>query len=166
MPSRSLHIQVENKGSSVLDNRQRPHTILNHAASILEKKKNAAAVTLPGVRYGTITVIDPRPDGVVRCYLCDPEPELIFRTPREAKLLSRMRFLQGWISFQSPNSQLAAALASRLSALEHSSQLEEFDRVPLLRGNGNEFEVSRMFGNPSPFFQTKSRIHDDLLVAL
>ncbi len=152
-----LHVQVENKGSSVLENSHKSSPIYQQAFNIRNKKEEAPSL-VSSVRYGTITAIDSREDSIVKCYIMDPEPESIARNPMDARLLSRMRFLQRWISYLSPKSQLATALASRLIALEYSSNFSDLDGVPLLRGDGRLFELSGRFGEYSPFFNTKSKI--------
>ena len=75
------------------------------------------------------------------------------------RLISRMQFLLDWISFVSPRSHLATALATRLSAMRRSSKPFELDESPLRRGNGEpiDYPIIDMFGH-STFFATKSRV--------
>lgn len=113
------------------------------------------------LRYGTITVLDPRRDGNVRCWLTDP-PTDIALNPSVFRLIQRMRFLRDWISFISPRSHLAVALATRVAALEALQNPFELDRVPLLRGNAQPFELIPFdrYGEHSRFLAGKSKIVD------
>jgi len=160
-------IQVENKGGSTQDNRRKASSISNHRANIAEKKRAIAEMALgstkPDVaRYGTITVLDPREDGFVRCWLVDPEADKIPLQPRRFRILTRMAFLSRWISLVSPRSPLAAALATRARALAQITEPYELDSVPLVRGTGEPFEY-RFIGTRaihSTFFANKSKVTD------
>jgi len=73
-----------------------------------------------------------------------------------------MRFLRDWISFISPRSHLAVALATRVAAIEVLENPFELDRVPLLRGNAERFELVPFdrYGEHSRFLASKSKIID------
>jgi hypothetical protein len=163
-------VQVENKGSSVEDNRIISDAVRLQKARVAEKKAKLQELAKAGkdpfstaIRYGTITVIDPRRDGRARCWLVDPPPDEISQNPRVFRLLERMRFLFDWISLLSVRSPLAAALATRLADLSRMKDPFELDNSPLLHGNGEPFDLSPY--NPpidihSRFFATKSKITD------
>jgi hypothetical protein len=161
-------IEVENKGSSVSDNRTPDENVKAQKRKIAAKKEKLNAVDHDGasepsksLRYGTITVLDPRRDGYVRCWLTDP-PADVAQNPSRFRLIQRMRFLRDWISFISPRSHLAVALATRVAALEVLENPFELDRVPLLRGNAERFELIPFdrFGEHSRFLAGKSKIID------
>jgi hypothetical protein len=60
-------IQVETKGSGIADNRRKPSSVSNHKASIKAKKAQATmSERQSSVLYGTIAVLDERPDSVAR----------------------------------------------------------------------------------------------------
>ena len=163
-------VQVETKGSSVSDNRLLSDAFRAQKRKIDEKKAKLAALGKQGqdthpasLRYGTITVVDGRKDGSVRCLLTDPPPDPTDDTPQRFKLLNRMRHLRDWISFISPRSPLAAALATRLADLEAVANPFELGGVPLRRGNGEPFEFEpfdSVTRRHSTFMASKSRVTD------
>ena len=140
-------IQVETKGSSIDNNDSHPSTVSNHKSSIISKKAKIAeleserAYPYPAnLRYGTITVLDNRLNSTVKCLLVDPPPVLDKTPPAKLRLINRMQFLQDWISFISPRSQLATALSTRIADIEALSNPFELDNVPLMKGTGEPFE--------------------------
>lgn len=162
-------VEVETKGSSVANNRVRTAAVQQHKHNIISKKEKQESFASSGedshaasTRYGTITVLDPRSDSIVKCWLLDPDPELVPSDPRRFRLLMRMRFLRDWISFISPRSLLATALATRVADLEHMNDPFELDQVPLLRGSGEPFYFTPYdtTGQHTPFLLRKSRIVD------
>lgn len=161
-------VQVETKGSSVANNRDLSNAVKAQKSKIDEKKAKLAALSTRGedpnpasLRYGTITVVDARPDGNVRCLLTDPPPELMRENPKAFRTVSRLRHLRDWISFLSPRSPFAAALATRVADLEAIGDSYELDGVPLLRGSGEPFAFEPYglshWGHSS-FMATKSRV--------
>lgn len=163
-------VQVETKGSSVADNRVLSDAVKAQKKRIDDKKAKLADLAKKGedpnpagLRYGTIAVVDARKDGNVRCLLTDPPPDQVDEDPARFRLLNRVRRLRDWISFLSPRSALAAALATRVADLEALRAPFELDGVPLLRGTGEPFDIeSYGFGNwrHSTFMASKSRVTD------
>lgn len=162
-------VQLETKGSAAEDNRLLEAAVRAQKRRIADKKRKLGILGQvnqdphpAAVRYGTITVLDRRADGNARCLLVDPDPEGLLLNPRAARLLSRVRFLRDWISFLSPRSQLAAALATRVADLEALDDPFLLNRVALLKGNGKpfEFETYDMFGRHASFFANRSRVSD------
>ena len=162
-------IQAENKGSSVQDNTEHSPAVRTHKVGITEKKDKLCELFKKGLdpypsnlRYGTITAVDSRRDGRVKCWLLDPDPERLDVDPRRFKLLSRMRFLLAWISLISPRSQLTSAFATRLRDLETIQNPFELNRVPLLRGNSEPFEFlpANITEQYTTFMANKSHIID------
>jgi hypothetical protein len=165
-------IEVENKGSSVQNNRKISE-VKGKKYEVKVKKDDIKKQIEEGIyqhptslRYGTITAVDPRHDRNVKCWLVDPEPEKISDTPKRFKLLTRMGFLRDWISFISPDSQLASAITIRVADLETRSDPFILDNIPLRRKNGDLFNYNIPFiplpGFPlhSKFFSKKSRVTD------
>ncbi len=162
-------IEVEHKGSSVVDNRTKDHTIREQKHKITVKKqrldelaKQAGKQAPVSLRYGTITAVDHRRDGNVRCWLTDPPPGQADEEPRRFQLLQRVRYLRDWIAFISPRSQLAAALSTRVADMERLGNPFELSGVPLRRGNGERFEFAPLGPSRvhSTFLASKSRITD------
>jgi hypothetical protein len=162
---------MEAKGSAAVDNSLKTSSISKHKASIADKKKAIAGrgklneYPYPAdLRYGTITVMGESVNDPVKCLLLDPPADGDgTTTARKFRLLQRMRFLRDWISFISPRSQLASALQTRLVALEHLPDPFLLDGVPLLKGNGKQFDfapINGMLGGHASFFATKSKITD------
>ena len=163
-------IQMEAKGSSAGDNSARTSSVSKHKASILKKKNDIAereklnAYPYPAdLRYGTITVMGESVDDPVKCLLVDPPADGDGTVAERFRLLQRMRCLRDWISFISPRSQLAAALQTRLVALERLPDPFLLDGVPLLKGNGKPFDftpIGGMLRGHASFFTAKSKITD------
>ncbi|MDO8874276.1 MAG: hypothetical protein Q7V05_16350 [Methanoregula sp.] len=160
-------IQVEAKGSSVEDNREQSPNVQMQKNRMDAKKNDLNILKEQGkdphpadLRYGTITVIDPRQDGLLKCWLTDPDPEPIKETAERLRLLSRMKFLRDWIAFISPRSQFASALTTRLGCLENVRDPNELNGIQLKRTNGEPFVFAPMlvFGHEASFFANKSRI--------
>lgn len=163
-------IQVETKGSCLEINHKKTSTISNHKRSIVDKKSNIRVHEQVGdykypaeLRYGTISVLDYRPNSVAMCWLLDPDPEAVSTPPAQLRLINRMGFLRDWISFISPRSQFSAALSTRLADLVAVSNPMELDGIPLRKGNGEKlvFEAPDIKGQPGyAFFANKSRVSD------
>lgn len=158
-------VQVENKGSSVLDNSAHPPAVKAQYKKIQDKKYKLA--NLPtgkndpypaSLRYGTIVALDPNPNGNVRCWLTDPPPDTIDQNPRNFRVTQRLTFIHEWISFLSPRSQLSASLSTRLADLKHINNPFDLNRIPLYKGNNDSFEYS-IFGEQNfSFLSNKSRL--------
>ncbi|TWT06140.1 hypothetical protein [Reyranella sp. CPCC 100927] len=157
-----LFVQVETKGSTVADNSARSSAVQQHSRNITVKKEKAGKdAYATSVRYGTIAVLDRRAKSLAKCWLLDPEPEVIPTDPRHFRLLARMRFLRDWISFISPQSQLASALATRVNDLGYLSDPFQLSGVPLLRGSGEPFSFPSIDSvGHTTFFLRKSRVTD------
>lgn len=139
-------VQVETKGSSVDDNQILSAAVKAQKRKIDDKKAKLTIRSVKdqdpypaSIRYGTITAVDRRVDGNVRCWLTDPSPEKFNEDPKRFKLINRMRHLRNWISFISPRSALAAALSTRFADMEAMTNPFELDGVPLRRGNHDPF---------------------------
>lgn len=170
--SDNKYIQIENKGSVVADNRN-SQVVNYHKKNIKERKGSIAEEISKGsypfsasLRYGTIGAIDPRPGGLLKCWLADPPVEEIHEDPKRFKLLTRLRFLRDWISVISPNSQLATAISVRVAELETLPNPFIFDNKPLRTKKGEIIDNKipfNFFQFPPPlsrFFSKKSRVTD------
>lgn len=163
-------VQVETKGSSAADNRVLSDAVKAQKRKIDEKKAKLAELAKKGedpnpasLRYGTIAVVDSRKDGNVRCLLTDPPADQVDEDPAVFRLLTRMRRLRDWISFLSPRSPFAAALATRVAGLEAMKNPFELDCVPLSRGNSKPFDIEpygMLNSRHSTFMSSKSRVTD------
>lgn len=160
-------VQLEAKGSSIPDNTKRSTTVSAHYQNIRKKKnsitesQSLGAYKYPAdIRYGTITVVGENISAPVRCLLVDPPSDGQSLTAKRLRLLHRERFLRDWIVFLSPRSQLASALQTRLLALQQLHDPYALDGVPLLKGNGKQFDFSpqQPDGVHSNFFISKARI--------
>ena len=154
-------IQVENKGSSVADNSKKDTSISQHKRVIQDKKLKLQKLPVgrrdlypASVRYGTISAVDAVSSRNVKCWLLDPPPENIDVSPRDFRLLQRLKFLRAWLSVLKPRSQIVAALATRVVDLENLANPFELSKIPLSLGMGKPVDVD---GQDSYYF-TKSRI--------
>jgi len=155
-------ILLEAKGSSVENNRLKPSTVSEHKRSIKEKKADATDTERENaILYGTIGVLDDRPDSVARCWLVDP-PAGVPADPALFRLISRLEFIAQWISLLGPRSQLAAALRTRLSALRAVRDFMALDGISLRTGSDSEFasETYDQLGTHNPWFASKSVVSD------
>jgi hypothetical protein len=155
-------IQLETKGSGIPDNRHKPQTVSNHKASIKAKKaQTTPAECKSSVLYGTISVLDERPDSVARCWLVDPPADVPDNADR-FKIVARLTYIANLISLISPRSTLAAALQSRVAAISSLTDLAELDGIRLRKGNGSEFSSTTFSttGEHNPWFSGKSVVTD------
>ena len=158
-------VQLENKGSTALDNRVHSSAVVAQKRRIDQKKAKLQArdevrpdsPAARTIRYGTIAVLDPRQDGNVRCWLTDPPGDEVQPDPRRVRLLRRLQFMREWISFVSPRAQLASALATRIADLATLRDPFELDRVPLSRASGEPFSADSDFASWS-FWANKSAV--------
>ncbi len=113
--------------------------------------------------YGTIAVLNDRPDSVTQCLLVDPPPSF-FSNASQFKILSRLEFIAELISLLGPSSTLAASLQTRTNSLSKLRDITLLDRVPLLRGNGEEysFESNRIGGHNSWFNGKTVVLHESV----
>ena len=112
--------------------------------------------------YGSIAALDQRKDSVVKCWLVDPEPGGRNIQPQKLRLINRIRLLYDWISFISPRSQLASALATRITTLETIENPFELDGIQLKKGTGENFDFvpTSIFGHHSSWMANKSKVTD------
>jgi len=162
-------IQLEAKGSCVKTNVKKTSSISNHKSDILKKK---SAIRLEErrknynhpaqVRYGTITSIDRKKDGIIKCRLVDPAPLPFNFNPKILRILNRLIFLRDWISFIMPRSQLSIALANRIVSLERIEDVFKFEDEPLVDGKGKRigYRENIFFTPGSNWFSFKSQVAD------
>jgi hypothetical protein len=134
-------VQVEAKGSASDNNDGKSSSISKHKASIKAKKQQVTADTRSlSVLYGTIAVVDNRPNSTARCWLVDP-PAGVSGDPIRFRIVNRLKYIGALISLISPRSVLAATLQTRLSALESLEDIQELGGKPLLKGDGEQFST-------------------------
>lgn len=153
-------IELETKGSSVVDNRNKPPSVSQHKASIKSKKaQSVIRDRSDALLVGTIASFDARPEGTANCWLLDP-PTIADADPNQLRILNRLRFIGALVSSISPRSTLAASLLTRLAALQQLDNIQALDKVPLVKGNGEpfEFKESNRNGSQDSFFLNKSNI--------
>jgi len=169
--SDGVHIvQVETKGTCVVDPGAKSPTVSTAKGSIEEKKSDIDSIQATGqypypasVRIGTITAIPKSPGAKVRCWLLDPEPDPVNSPPGKLRLVSRMGFLRRWLSFISPQSPVAIALSNRVAALIAINDPASLSRVRLLDGTGRTIEprtVNSRGQERLSFFASKSVVVD------
>jgi len=155
-------ILLEAKGSSVDDNRLKPSTVSGHKQSIKEKKGAATrGERANSILYGTIGVLDGRPNSIARCWLVDP-PADVQLDPVQFKVLSRLEYIARWVSFLGPRSQLAAALQTRLASLRALKDISPLDGISLRTGGNVEFplETFDAYRTHNPWFASRSVVAD------
>lgn len=159
-------IQVEAKGTAVED----PSILTSNARAqktkIDKKKENIhlleAGNSYPypaSLRYGVLCAIGRT--GRMRCWLTDPPAEDSWDA-RRYRLLARLQFIFNWISVLNPRSQLAASFGTRLLTLSRLKDPFELQGVPLVRGNGEPFEIPpyALFERPQGMFAYMCTVTD------
>jgi hypothetical protein len=157
-----MFVQVETKGSAVENTGLKPASVSAHKASIKAKKLSATpAEQRNSILYGTIGVLDHRPETTAKCWLVDPPSDLV-GSPARMRVISRLSFMAELISFLGARSSLAAALHTRLAALNALPSVSSLNRVPLLNGLARPFESvgGWIIGDHHPWFSGKSVVSD------
>lgn len=146
-------VQIEAKGRTVPDNTncQSMSDVVEDIKGKKDDTNNHSTDYLNGkcVRYGTITILDMLPKGILRCKLVDPFPKDIIVDPEYFRLITRMQFLYDWISFVAPRSQLTAALYTRIKDLKNIEKKSDLKNKILTRTNGKPFKISTLVNNKS-----------------
>jgi hypothetical protein len=163
------YIEVENKGSSNEDNSKKTSSVSKHYSEIKQKKSVtedlvAAGKAIPGLRYGTITVLDSNANA--KCWLTDPPATKQYRDPYAFKIMSRLSFYYWIISMVSPKSQVTLELGDRLAKLSNSESFHDLNNTPLKRrssdenseGNSYEMGSNQLIGKNFSFMSGKSRV--------
>lgn len=155
-------VLLEAKGSSVANNALKPTAVSEHKRSIKQKKSAATPEEQENsILYGTIGVLDERPDSIARCWLVDP-PAGITGDPVLFKLLARLEYIARHISFLGQRSQLAATLWTRLAALRAAKDYTALDGVVLRTGSNAEFSTTTydQVRTHNQWFGSKSVVSD------
>jgi len=141
-----LIVQAEAKGTAVKNTLDKANSVRAQFYKAKAKKQEIAKMEAQNhykyradVRYGAVCAFGY--EGTARCWLVDP-PTDGAGDPKEVQLLNRMAFLSDWVTFITPRSQLAASLATRRLDLLSLKDPFELSGVPLVRGNGEPFEIS------------------------
>jgi len=155
-------IQLETKGSAGEDNAYKTSSVSNHKADIKAKKDDASDEEhATSILYGTISVLDNKPESVARCWLVDPQAEG-GGDPTRYKILTRLAYIADLVTFIGSRSALAASLQTRLAALNALTDITPLDRLPLRKGNGSVYSVETFDTafRHNPWFAGKSVVSD------
>ena len=126
------YVQVEAKGTSVLDNNAAKTSGISHFAADIGEKKAAQRVKVQGVTaYGAIGTIDTKQDGVMKCFLLDPHGDATPRDHKEQRILNRLFFIAEIMETVLPQSILTAELYKRLAILVGMDSLADYANRPL-----------------------------------
>lgn len=153
---------LEAKGSSTENNELKTSSVSNHRTSIKGKKSAALPTeTSRSALYGTIGVVDNRPDSSARCWIVDP-PYAIPDKPYNVKLINRLGYIARWISILGPRSSLAASLWTRIASLRKMEDLEPLNNVALRTAADSEYSKATFspFGDHHPWFSSKCVVAD------
>ncbi|OEZ98412.1 hypothetical protein [Duganella phyllosphaerae] len=136
-------IQVEAKGSFVVDSNKKPSKVSNLKKNIVDKKISISAiVNYPypaSVRYGTIAAVD-AVNGA-KCWILDPDAVNLDISPQTLRIAKRLGFIAKLISLIAPNATLPKVIYSRIGEiLERGSS--SFDGKILEQKNGYHFSTS------------------------
>ncbi len=155
------YVQVENKGSIVLDDKLgmessrfdnvsvdlnkdvtkgkqvKSAPIYSHKSSVIAKKEEQARPS--SICFGTISEVGKRSNGGAKCWLLDPPAEEFLFSPKKARLIHRYLNVVEWICSLHSRSSFAAVLRNRLSALMTLEDPYVLDSLPLKKGNGKLF---------------------------
>jgi hypothetical protein len=160
-------IQSENKGSTIENNTDKRGTVERHYNSILEKKEYVRNEEVKqqiqlhqNLYYGTIGVLDNRPNSNAKIWLVDPPAFEIEMDPKKYKLLARLNFYLDEFRNIGVKKRITEALEERIKEIELSKDFMQLnfkkldDRFPVSGGyylymEGNVFanvDTNEAFG--------------------
>lgn len=160
-------IQSENKGSAIENNTDQRGTVERHYNSILEKKEYVRNEEVKqqiqlhqNLYYGTIGVLDNRPNSNAKIWLVDPPAFEIEMDPKKYKLLARLNFYLDEFRNIGVKKRITEALEERIKEIELSKDFMQLnfkkldDRFPVSGGyylymEGNVFanvDTNEAFG--------------------
>ena len=160
-------IQSENKGSAIENNTEQRGTVERHYNSILEKKEYVRNEEVKqqiqlhqNLYYGTIGVLDNRPNSNAKIWLVDPPAFEIVMDPKKYKLLARLNFYLDEFRNIGVKKRITEALEERINEIELSKDFMQLnfkkldDRFPVSGGyylymEGNVFanvDTNEAFG--------------------
>lgn len=139
-PQNSI-VQIEAKGSFVLNNTLSSPAVKSHARNIAKKKTDiaskGAAYKHPAMAmYGMIAAIDPMNEA--KCWLLDPPVDLLEGNPRDIKVATRLEYVASIVSMLAPNAKLPRALQERAKLWREgavSKQVESLEGHPFTGDN-------------------------------
>ncbi|EPO6702252.1 hypothetical protein ACUDWF_001390 [Pseudomonas aeruginosa] len=125
-------VQIEAKGSFVLDNTLSSSAVKSHASNIAKKKASIAskgtAYKHPAVAmYGMIAAIDPVNEA--KCWLLDPPADLLEGNPRGIKVATRLEYVASIVSMLAPNAKLPRALQERAKLWRESAASKKVESL-------------------------------------
>jgi hypothetical protein len=127
-------IQCENKGSAVTDNTIQNKSIKAHYSSILRKKRyvrdHEAKLQIPihqNLYYGTIGVLDYRPNSNAKIWLVDPPAFEIEMEVKKYKLMARLRFYLDEFRNIGVKKRITEALEERIKEIEFSKDFMQLN---------------------------------------
>lgn len=156
-------LEVESKGSFVVDRSKKSSAVSKHKADILEKKevRRTSQECPTGVYLGTISAIDRRSGGRPTVWIVDPPVGYHERAPEYVRLLHRMDFILGWLTLINPRSPLTVGLANRLLDLKHIQDPSVLDGIPLTGPLNKPILPDKdPFAIHGRFFSTRSVVTD------
>jgi hypothetical protein len=131
-------IQAENKGSTNRNNSQQNNSVQAHYAGIEKKKEyvrnEEANLQIPihqNLYYGTIGVLDNRPNSIAKVWLVDPPAFEIEMNPEKYKLLSRLYYYLDQFKYIGVKEKIIKAIEKRIAEIESSSDYTRFNNIPL-----------------------------------
>lgn len=131
-------IQAENKGSTITDNSQQNISVRAHYAGIERKKeyvrKEEANRLIPihqNLFYGTIGVLDKRPNSTAKVWLVDPPAIDIEMNPEKYKLLARLYYYLDEFRNIGVKEKITESLAARIKLIEEANDYSDFDNKQL-----------------------------------
>lgn len=131
-------IQSENKGSAIENNTDQSGTVNRHYNSIVTKKeyvRNEEArqqIQLhQNLYYGTIGVLDNRPNSNARIWLVDPPAFEIEMEPRKYRLLARLKYYLDEFTNIGVKKKITESLKKRIKEIETAKDYNQFNFVKL-----------------------------------
>lgn len=131
-------IQAENKGSTITDNSQQNNSVQAHFSGIENKKDYVRAEEqqrqIPihqNLFYGTIGVLDSRPNSIAKVWLVDPPAFDLEMNPEKYKLLARLHYYLDEFRNIGVREKITEALEARIKLIEEAKDYLEFDNKQL-----------------------------------
>ncbi len=127
-------IQGENKGSAVTDNSIQNNSIEAHYSSLIRKKRyvreQETQMQIPihqNLYYGTIGVLDNRPNSKAKIWLVDPPAFEIEMDPKKYKLIARLNFYLDEFRNIGVKKRITEALEERIKEIELSKDFMQLN---------------------------------------
>jgi hypothetical protein len=159
-------INIEAKGSVVIDNSYKPSTVSLHKSNIITKKDDTdfkkKYITTRDSNIGIITVADRNKN--LQSWIVDPPIDDFEISPVKYKLLKRLYFYHSILRLISKRSYITLTLANRIRAIELTNDYDKLNKTPLLNYNFDKVNLTDSFINSHTGSKKRNIIGNTFLI--